>query len=98
EMNLLVRSGDVITLLAPVTQFVYLGGEVRLPGEKQYRRGLTLTQAINAAGGVTTNGKEARVGRDDGKGFLVVTRYKLKEIESVKIRDPVVRSGDRIQI
>lgn len=98
EMNRLVRPGDVITLLAPVSQFVYLGGEVKLPGEKMYRRGLTLTQAINAAGGATTNGKEARVGRDDGKGFLVVTRFKLKEIESGKIQDPVIKPGDRITI
>jgi len=98
EMNLLVRPGDVVTLLAPVSQFVYLGGEVKLPGEKMYRRGLTLTQAINAAGGVTGNGKEARVGRDDGKGFLVVTRFKLKEIESGKIQDPQVKPGDRITI
>ena len=98
EMNLLVRPGDVITLHAPVTQFVYLGGEVKLPGEKRYRRGLTLTQAIIAAGGVTPNGKEARVGRDDGKGFLVVTRFKLKEIESGKVQDPQVKPGDRITI
>jgi len=98
EMNLLVRAGDVVTLLAPVTQFIYLGGEVKLPGEKTYRRGLTLTQAINAAGGVTPVGKEARVGRDDGNGFLVVTRFKLKEIESGKIPDPVVKPGDRITI
>ena len=98
EMNLLVRAGDVVTLLAPVTQFIYLGGEVKLPGEKTYRRGLTLTQAINAAGGVTSNGKEARVGRDDGKGFLVVTRFKLKEIESGKIQDPVIKPGDRITV
>jgi len=98
EMNLLVRAGDVVTLLAPVTQFIYLGGEVKLPGEKRYRRGLTLTQAINAAGGATPIGKEARVGRDDGNGFLVVTRYKLKEIESGKIPDPLVKPGDRITI
>ena len=98
EMNLLVRPGDVVTLLAPVTQFVYLGGEVKLPGEKRYRRGLTLTQAINAAGGATSNGKEARIGRDDGKGFLVVTRFKLKEIESGKIQDPVIKPGDRITV
>jgi protein involved in polysaccharide export with SLBB domain len=98
EMNLLVRAGDVVTLLAPVSQFIYLGGEVKLPGEKQYRRGLTLTQAINAAGGVTSKGKEARIGRDDGNGFLVVTRFKLKEIESGKIQDPVVKPGDRITI
>lgn len=98
EMNLLVRPGDVITLLPNLTQFVYIGGEVKMPGEKTYRRGLTLTQAIIAAGGVTPRAKEARLGRDDGKGFLVVTRYKLKEIESGKVQDPLVKPGDRITI
>ena len=98
EMNLLVRPGDVITLHPHVTQFVYIGGEVKSPGEKTYRRGLTLTQAIIAAGGVTDKAKEARLGRDDGKGFLVVDRYKLKDIESGKLPDPVVKPGDRITI
>lgn len=98
EMNLLVRSGDVITLHPSVAQFVYIGGEVKLPGEKTFRRGLTLTQAIISAGGVTPKSKEARVGRDDGKGFLVVTRYKLKDIESGKLPDPVIKPGDRIMI
>jgi protein involved in polysaccharide export with SLBB domain len=98
EMNLLVRPGDVITLHPNVTQFVYIGGEVTQPGEKIYRRGLTLTQALIVAGGVTAKAKEARLGRDGGKGFLVVTRYKLKEIESGKVQDPVVKPGDRITI
>lgn len=98
EMNLLVRPGDVITLHPAVTQFLYIGGEVKTPGEKTYRRGLTLTQALIAAGGVTPKAKEARLGRDDGKGFLVVTRYKLKEIETGKVQDPVVKPGDRITI
>ena len=98
EMNLLVRSGDVITLLANVEQFVYVGGEVKLPGEKTYRRGLTLTQAIISAGGLTPKAKEASLARDDGKGFLVVTRYKLKEIDSGKVQDPLVQPGDRITI
>jgi len=98
EMNLLVRSGDVITLLPTVAQFVYVGGEVKLPGEKTYRRGLTLTQAIISAGGPTSKAKEARLARDDGKGFLVVTSYKLKEIDSGKVQDPLVKAGDRITI
>ena len=98
DMNLLVRPGDVITLLPHVTQFVYIGGEVKLPGEKTFRRGLTLTQAIISAGGVTGKAKEARLGRDDGKGFLVLTRFKLKEIESGKVPDPAVQPGDRIMI
>ena len=98
EMNLLVRPGDVITLHANVTQFLYIGGEVKSPGEKTFRRGLTLTQALIAAGGVTNKAKEARLGRDDGRGFLTVTRIKLKDIESGKVPDPLVRPGDRITI
>ena len=98
EMNIIVRPGDVITLSPDVTQFLYIGGEVKSPGEKTYRRGLTLTQAIISAGGRTNKGKEARLGRDDGHGFLTVTKFKLKEIESGKIADPQVRPGDRITI
>ena len=33
DMNLLVRSGDVVTLHRNVTQFIYVGGEVKFPGE-----------------------------------------------------------------
>jgi protein involved in polysaccharide export with SLBB domain len=98
DMNLLVRPGDVITLHANTTQFLYIGGEVKSPGEKTFRRGLTLTQAIIAAGGTTEKAKEARLGRDDGRGFLNVTRFKLKEIESGKVPDPPVQPGDRIMI
>ena len=98
DMNLLVHPGDVVTLLANQTQFFYVGGEVKSPGEKTFRRGLTLTQAIIAAGGLTRKTGEARLARDNGKGFLVVTRYKLKDIESGKIVDPTVQPGDRITI
>jgi protein involved in polysaccharide export with SLBB domain len=98
EMNLLVRPGDVITLLASEAQFIYVGGEVKAPGEKPFRRGLTLTQAIIAGGGVMPGAKEARVARDNGEGFLAVTRYKLKDVESGKVQDPVVKPGDRITI
>jgi polysaccharide export outer membrane protein len=98
EMNLLVHPGDVITLLANPAQFFYVAGEVKGPGEKTFRRGLTLTQAIIAAGGLTGKSREARVARDDGKGFLVVSRYKLKDIDSGKLPDPLIQPGDRITI
>jgi len=96
EMKMLVRRGDVITLQQNPTQFFYLGGEIKSPGEKSFRRGLTLTQAIIAAGGLTKNAKEARLARENGNGFLVVNRYKLKDIDSGKVPDPVIQPGDRI--
>ena len=98
DMNLLVRPGDVIHLQPKETQFVYVGGEVKAPGEKIFRRGLTLMQAILAAGGATPKSKVAEIGRDDGEGFLVKTSYMLKDIQTGKAMDPLVRAGDRIMI
>jgi protein involved in polysaccharide export with SLBB domain len=98
DMNLLVRPGDVITLHPNVTQFFYIGGEVKIPGEKTFRRGITLTQAILTAGGATAKGKVAEIARDDGRGFLAGERFGLKEIGSGKTSDPVLKPGDRITI
>jgi len=97
-LKMLVRPGDVVSLLEREAQFFYLSGLVKSPGEKIFRRGLTLTQAIIAAGGLSKDGKKAELARDNGKGFLVVKRYKLKEIESGKVPDPPIRPGDRITI
>ena len=98
ETNLLVRPGDVITLQTNPTQFFYVSGEVKAPGEKVFRRGLTLTQAIMTAGGLNGKAKEARLGRTDAKGFLILTRYELKEIDLGKVQDPLIQPGDRITI
>ena len=97
-LNMLVRPNDVVTLLERESQFFYVSGLVKSPGEKVFRRGLTLTQAIIAAGGLSKDGKKAELARDNGKGFLVVTHYKLKEIESGKVADPAIQTGDRITI
>jgi protein involved in polysaccharide export with SLBB domain len=98
DMNLLVRPGDVLTFQPNVTQFVYIGGEVKVPGEKTFRRGLTLTQAILTAGGVTPKASVAQIARDDGRGFLAETSFKLKDIASGKTVDPLLKPGDRISI
>jgi protein involved in polysaccharide export with SLBB domain len=75
-----------------------VAGEVKAPGEKTFRRGLTLTQAIITAGGLTGKSREARIARDDGRGFLVMSNYKLKNIDSGKRPDPLIQPGDRITV
>jgi len=98
DMSMLIRPGDVITFQPAVEQFFYVDGEVKSPGEKSFRRGLSLTQAIIAAGGLTKHSKEVRLARDNGKGFLIMSRYKLKDINSGKFPDPMIQPGDRITI
>ncbi|MEP6922695.1 MAG: tetratricopeptide repeat protein [bacterium] len=98
DLNLLVRSGDVITVYPNTKQFFYVGGEVKAPGEIQFRPGLTLTQSILAAGGVIRESKEALVAREGANGFLSTTRYKLKDINAGKVADPLIQSGDRITV
>ncbi len=98
QMSMLVHPGDVVTFQAAAAQFIYVGGEVQHPGERKFHRGLTLTQAIIAAGGVPRKLKEAQLARDNGKGFLAVSRYKLKDIDSGKMPDPLMRPGDRVTV
>jgi protein involved in polysaccharide export with SLBB domain len=98
DMNFLVRSGDVITLHPNATQFIYIGGEIKFPGEKTFRRGLTLMQAILASGGLDPKAKVAQIARNNDEGFLVPTRFKLKEIVAGKVADPLLQPGDRISI
>lgn len=98
DMNFLVRSGDVINVRPGATQFIYIGGEIKFPGEKKFRRGLTLMQVILASGGIDPKAKLAEIARGDDKGFLVPTRFKLKEIVAGKAVDPLLEPGDRISI
>ena len=97
-MNRLVRSGDVITVQPTPVQYFYIGGEVKVPGEKSFRSGLKLTQVILVAGGLARKAEEAHVARENEAGLLVVTRYNLKDINLGKVPDPFVRPGDRITI
>ena len=98
-MDLLVSSGDVITVQPSPKQYFYIGGEIKSPGEKSFRSGMTLTQSILAAGGLTRDARqEIRIARDGGDGRLVVARYKLKDINSGKLQDPLIEPGDRITV
>jgi protein involved in polysaccharide export with SLBB domain len=99
---MLVMPGDVITLsaLPPAPpQFLYIGGQVASPGQKDFHAGMTLTQAVLASGGVTRfAGSKVKISRQGADGRLVSTEYNLKQIEAGKIPDPVLQPGDRLEI
>ena len=96
-MELLIRSGDVISVQRAPQQFFYVGGDVKAPGEKLFRPGMTLTQAILAAGGDEKD-REAELAREDSEALLVSAKYKLKDIYAGNVADPQILPGDRITV
>lgn len=101
-MSTLVVPGDVIKVSggnSTATRFVYVGGDVSSRGEKEFRDGMTLTQAILSAGGVNRSTKTSvRVARRDSGGFLKSSEYNLRMIEEGKSQDPLLQAGDRIEV
>jgi protein involved in polysaccharide export with SLBB domain len=100
-MATLVAPGDVIKISgAPVAagKFLYVGGEVAAPGEKAFREGMTLTQALLSAGGASQSGKTIKVARRNSTGYLSTNEYNLRSIEDGKTPDPVLEAGDRIEV
>jgi protein involved in polysaccharide export with SLBB domain len=98
-MKTLVRPGDVITLRALPKQFVYVAGAVREPGQREFHAGMTLTQAVLAAGGaLAQGGAPVAVTRQGDDGRLSTSRYNLAEIRAGRVPDPPLRPGDRVEV
>ncbi|HEX8286009.1 MAG TPA: tetratricopeptide repeat protein [Pyrinomonadaceae bacterium] len=100
-MKALVRPGDVVTVRELPKRFVYVGGAVSRPGQQEFHAGLTLTQAVLAAGGALAQGGRAvavTVTQQGDDGRLSTARYVLAEISSGRSPDPVLRPGDRVEV
>ena len=98
-----VVSGDVIRITGSASEstkkFVYISGNVVVPGEKIFRDGMTLTQAVIAAGGVPRLTRNTvRVSRQNQNGFLTASEYDLSAIGEGKAQDPQLQAGDRIEV
>jgi tetratricopeptide repeat protein len=92
DMRFLVQPGDVVTLHPQLNEIFYVGGKVKFPGDKSYRFGMTLTQAIITAGGATSSVAEIVRGGDEEAR----KRFDLKSIEEGKAADPLIKPRDRI--
>ncbi|MEP6636622.1 MAG: polysaccharide biosynthesis/export family protein [Acidobacteriota bacterium] len=97
SLNFLVRPSDVINLTSRPQDFYFIGGHINYPGQKPFQPGITLMQAILAAGGFARN-NEVDLSREGSEGRLLTTKIDLKEIKSGKIQDPKLQPGDRIEI
>ena len=81
-----------VTIVAQEEEF-FVRGEVRRPGRHPWRSGMTLTQAIIAAGGYT---EFARPGQVQLIRKEVKNVHDVNRIEAGRDRDPPVEPGDTI--
>ncbi len=96
-LSVIVRPGDLINLTARPQDFYYIGGRISYPGQKTFQPGITLVQAILAAGGLARD-TVVELSREGSDGRLATTKFNLKEIKSGKIQDPKLQPGDRIDV
>jgi polysaccharide export outer membrane protein len=97
-LNLNVQSGDVITISGRPQEFYYIGGRINYPGQKPFQPGITLLQAILAAGGPTRQETKVEISREGSEGKLVTIRYNIKQIKAGEMEDPRLQAGDRIEV
>lgn len=97
-LNTLIQSGDVITVTARPDEFYYIGGRINHPGQKSFTEGITLLQALLAAGSTPRQANLVEISREGTDGKLVTNRYSLKEIKSGNVKDPKLQPGDRIEV
>ena len=98
-LNLMVKHGDIISVTARPQEYYYIGGRINYPGQKVYQPGITLVQAILAAGGLRGDSdSQIELSREGSDGRLATSTFKLKEIKRGKIQDPRLQPGDRIEV
>ena len=97
-LNLTVQSGDVITVTNRPQEFYYIGGRVNYPGQKAFQPGITLLQALLAAGGTGQQDRKVEISREGADGRLVTIGYTIKQIKSGAVQDPKLQAGDRVEV
>jgi polysaccharide export outer membrane protein len=98
ERAIAAQDGDVLTVQE--RRYVILHGEVKRPGKVVARPGITLLEAIVSAEGLTdwASKKDIRILRKGAAGAASEEVVNLRDVESGRIPDPVLRAGDVVMI
>jgi protein involved in polysaccharide export with SLBB domain len=98
SLNFIILPGDIINVTSRPQEFYYIAGRINFPGQKNFQPGITILQAILAAGGTGDGARSVEVSREGEGGLLTTTRVSLKEIKSGKAQDLKLQPGDRIEV
>jgi protein involved in polysaccharide export with SLBB domain/Flp pilus assembly protein TadD len=98
SLNFIILPGDIINVTSRPQEFYYIAGRINFPGQKNFQPGITVLQAILAAGGTADGAKSVELSREGEGGLLTTTKINLKEIKSGKAQDLKLQPGDRIEV
>ncbi len=100
DYNIIIRADDVIRVPTPPETFVYMAGEVARPGSYSLANRLTLTRAIDAAGGLSAIAIPERVDlvRQVGTDYQAIVRVNLRAINEGTQPDFYLKTNDRINV
>lgn len=99
--NVLIYPGNSIEFTSGNTlsgKVYYITGNVSSTGQKDLSAGITLYQAVIAAGGPKDDSRKATVRRKSDNALFSKTAYDLRAIKKGKVADPVLESGDVIEV
>lgn len=89
QQNLGLAAGDVIYVERAPRFYIY--GEVQRPGTFRLERGMTVTQALSAGGGLTLRGTE--------RGMLIKRRAADGSLQTIKAKpDDVLQTDDVVYV
>ena len=88
ESAILVSAGDTVILNHGL--FVYVHGQVKKEGAVPFRKGLTVTQALGSAGGMTeyASGKRVRVVKANGEKIRININRIHRGLEADYVMEP----------
>jgi polysaccharide export outer membrane protein len=93
-----VREGDRIVVGVRENRlYVTVSGAVANGGFIEFRPGMTLTQAIEAAGGLRADAKAGAI-RLTRNGQSQATQHDFAAIRAGRATDPVLNSGDKVMV
>jgi protein involved in polysaccharide export with SLBB domain len=99
--NILVYPGNAVEFAADQnlhTGVYFISGNIVSSGQKDLISGMTLYQAIAAAGGGKGSPKKAVIRRKNESGMFTVFSHDLRAIKDGKVADPLLVSGDVVEI
>jgi protein involved in polysaccharide export with SLBB domain len=100
QVNPVIYPGDVVKVRSLSDGYIYISGEVLRPGSSEFRRPLTILQAVSCAGGASPIAAEnkCKVIRRDAEGRETEVIVDLQRIRSGKDQNLLMACNDTILV